>query len=116
MKHHLILLAFVAALPLAGMLAGGQSGAEAAERPVLRGNVTATNDIVTIGDFFENPGPNASRALFRAPDLGRTGTCPRLTCCAARPPRASPMPMPAACAKSPSTARPSPSAPTRCAR
>ncbi|PTW61777.1 flagella basal body P-ring formation protein FlgA [Breoghania corrubedonensis] len=86
MTRHLILFAFAAALPLAGMVPGGLPGMEgsaqasplAAERPVLRGKVTATRALLTIADFFENPGPNADQPLFRAPDLGRTGTVPAL--------------------------------------
>ncbi|MEI2383871.1 flagellar basal body P-ring formation chaperone FlgA [Breoghania sp. JC706] len=81
MKRHLLLLALAAALPLAGSLSGApalNAAAEAAplvaQRPTLRVKVTATREIVTVGDFFENPGPYADRALFRAPDLGRTGT------------------------------------------
>ncbi|MDJ0932098.1 flagellar basal body P-ring formation chaperone FlgA [Breoghania sp.] len=70
MMRTLILTALVAALPLAGMHAG--------ERPTLRGNVTATHDVVTIGDFFDHAGSHAERVLFRTPDLGRTGTVPAI--------------------------------------
>src|SRR5918995_510696 len=47
----------------------------AAERPVLRGDVVATGDVLTLGDLVEGvSGPEASRPLFRAPALGETGT------------------------------------------
>lgn len=70
MMRTLIAFVFAAALPL------GLVGAHAAERPLLRAEITATSGIVTIGDFFDNPGPYAARPLFRAPDLGLTGTVP----------------------------------------
>ncbi len=47
----------------------------AAERPVLRGDVVATGDVLTLGDLVEGvSGPEAARPLFRAPALGETGT------------------------------------------
>ena len=43
--------------------------------PRLRGDVTAKNDILTLGDLVENVPPTlATRPLFRAPALGSTGT------------------------------------------
>ena len=44
--------------------------------PFLKRDVTVSSDIVRIGDFIENAGPAASVAIFRAPDLGETGTVP----------------------------------------
>lgn len=44
--------------------------------PTLRANVTVTSDIVRIGDMIENAGPAAQIAIYRAPDLGTTGTLP----------------------------------------
>jgi flagella basal body P-ring formation protein FlgA len=47
----------------------------AAERPVLRGDLVAKGDVLTLGDLVEGvPGAEASRPLFRAPALGETGT------------------------------------------
>ena len=47
----------------------------AAERPVLRGDVVAQSDVLTLADLVEGvSGPAASHALFRAPALGETGT------------------------------------------
>lgn len=43
--------------------------------PRLRGDVTARNDVLTLGDLVENvPSTLSSRPLFRAPALGSTGT------------------------------------------
>src|SRR3954447_18932942 len=44
--------------------------------PVLRANVTVTGDLVRIGDVIDNAGPAAQIAIYRAPDLGTTGTLP----------------------------------------
>ncbi|RDE10260.1 flagellar basal body P-ring formation chaperone FlgA [Pelagibacterium lacus] len=42
--------------------------------PVLRGDITVSAPIVTIGDLFENAGLKAETAIFRAPAPGTTGT------------------------------------------
>ncbi|MEN3347002.1 MAG: flagellar basal body P-ring formation protein FlgA, partial [Bradyrhizobium sp.] len=44
--------------------------------PVLRGNVTVSSDIVRVGDIIDNPGSAAQIAIYRAPDLGTTGSLP----------------------------------------
>lgn len=44
--------------------------------PVLRAQVTVESDIVRIGDVIENAGTAAQIAIYRAPDLGTTGTLP----------------------------------------
>src|SRR3954469_4868974 len=44
--------------------------------PVLRANVTVAGDLVRIGDAIDNAGPAAQIAIYRAPDLGTTGTLP----------------------------------------
>jgi flagella basal body P-ring formation protein FlgA len=44
------------------------------ERPVLRAEAIVTGDLVRIGDLVENAGIIANIAIFRAPDLGTTGT------------------------------------------
>lgn len=77
----LLRLAFVAlcALVLVARLSVGS--AEAEERPlaafdtipVLRGDVTVTADVVTVGDLLDGAGAAGSRPLFRSPDLGRSG-------------------------------------------
>jgi flagella basal body P-ring formation protein FlgA len=42
--------------------------------PVLRANVSVSSDVVRIGDLVDNAGSVAQVALYRAPDLGTTGT------------------------------------------
>lgn len=42
--------------------------------PTLRASVTVTSDVVRIGDLIENAGSAASIPVYRAPDLGTTGT------------------------------------------
>jgi flagella basal body P-ring formation protein FlgA len=44
------------------------------DRPVLRAETVVTGDLVRIGDLVENAGIIANIAIFRAPDLGTTGT------------------------------------------
>ena len=44
--------------------------------PVLRANVTVTSDVVRIGDLIDNAGTAAQIAVYRAPDLGTTGSLP----------------------------------------
>jgi flagellar basal body P-ring formation protein FlgA len=44
--------------------------------PALKPEVTVTGDIVRIGDLVENAGAVAEVAIFRAPDLGQTGSVP----------------------------------------
>jgi len=42
--------------------------------PVLRADVTVTGDLVRIGDVIDNAGSQAQIAIYRAPDLGTTGS------------------------------------------
>jgi flagella basal body P-ring formation protein FlgA len=42
--------------------------------PVLRASVIVSGDIVRIGDVLDNAGPVAQIPIYRAPDLGTTGT------------------------------------------
>jgi flagella basal body P-ring formation protein FlgA len=44
--------------------------------PALRANVTVTSDLVRIGDVIDNAGTAAQIAIYRAPDLGTTGSLP----------------------------------------
>jgi flagellar basal body P-ring formation protein FlgA len=44
--------------------------------PALRREATVTGEIVRIGDLVENAGAVAEVAIFRAPDLGQTGSVP----------------------------------------
>src|SRR4051794_22193144 len=42
--------------------------------PVLRANVSVAGDVVRIGDVIDNAGTSAQIAIYRAPDLGTTGS------------------------------------------
>jgi len=53
-----------------------QSGDDVIAAPVLRASVTVTSDVVRIGDVIDNAGVAAQIAIYRAPDLGTTGTLP----------------------------------------
>lgn len=80
----LLAAALIAAIP-APALAGPQDTAPAPDwlsdkpaiaLPVLRANVTVTGDVVRIGDVIDNAGTFGQIAIYRAPDLGTTGTLP----------------------------------------
>jgi len=45
-------------------------------RPTLKAEATVIGDVVRIGDLIENAGEAAEVAIFRAPDIGQTGTVP----------------------------------------
>jgi len=45
-------------------------------RPTLKAEATVMGDIVRIGDLVDNAGDAAEVAIFRAPDIGQTGTVP----------------------------------------
>jgi flagella basal body P-ring formation protein FlgA len=53
-----------------------QSRAEIVAAPVLRASVNVTGDLVRIGDVVDNAGTAAQIAIYRAPDLGTTGSLP----------------------------------------
>ena len=44
--------------------------------PALRANVQVSGDLVRIGDIIDNAGAAAQIAIYRAPDLGTTGSLP----------------------------------------
>src|SRR5665213_2594574 len=46
------------------------------EHPVLRATAIVTGDLVRIGDLVDHAGIIANVPIFRAPDLGATGTVP----------------------------------------
>ena len=63
------------ALLAAGTTASlAQGRDEAVAAPVLRANVNVTGDVVRIGDVIDNAGTAAQIAIYRAPDLGTTGS------------------------------------------
>ncbi len=52
------------------------TGALGPVSPMLKRNVTIASDVVRIGDFIDNAGEAAQIPIFRAPDLGSTGSIP----------------------------------------
>ena len=83
MSFRLFLLAaaVIAAVPAPALAASGDtfttSGDTAAiAPPVLRAHVEVASDIVRIGDVIDNAGAAGQIAIYRAPDLGTTGTLP----------------------------------------
>lgn len=44
--------------------------------PVLRAHVIVSSDVVRVGDLVDNAGTAAQIAVYRAPDLGTTGSLP----------------------------------------
>jgi flagellar basal body P-ring formation protein FlgA len=70
------LLLAAALLVASAAAAFGASGDDTIAAPVLRANVTVTGDVVRIGDVIDNAGVAAQIAIYRAPDLGTTGTLP----------------------------------------
>lgn len=70
-----ILLA-AALLAAATASAFAQTSGDTIAVPVLRADVNVTSDIVRIGDVIDNAGPAAQIPIYRAPDLGTTGSLP----------------------------------------
>lgn len=70
MRKALSLLSAAAAFAAwaSSVFAAGQGG------PALRAEVSVTSEIVRVGDIVENPGAAADIAIFRAPDVGESGT------------------------------------------
>src|SRR5258708_32001643 len=56
--------------------ASAQTRNDAIVAPVLRANVTVSSDLVRIGDVIDNAGTSGQIAIYRAPDLGMTGSLP----------------------------------------
>src|SRR3984957_13928531 len=70
------LLLAAALLVASAAAAFGASGDDTIATPVLRANVNVSGDVVRIGDVIDNAGTAAQIAIYRAPDLGTTGTLP----------------------------------------
>jgi flagella basal body P-ring formation protein FlgA len=68
------LLLATALLAVSAALALAQTRDDVIAAPVLRANVTVTSDLVRIGDVIDNAGSSAQIAIYRAPDLGTTGS------------------------------------------
>ena len=75
-------LALLVALPAPASAASGDvrpdwaGNASTIAPPVLRANVTVTGDVVRVGDVVDNAGTAGGIAIYRAPDLGTTGSLP----------------------------------------
>lgn len=69
-----VFAAFIALATLAGSANAEIAAQTNPERPILKSEAIITGDIVRIGDLIENAGIVASVPIFRAPDLGYTGT------------------------------------------
>jgi flagella basal body P-ring formation protein FlgA len=72
MIRHLA-LAFAGSLALS---AGATANTLEPVHPQLKAEVTVTGPIVKVGDLIDNAGIIANVPIFRAPDLGQTGTVP----------------------------------------
>jgi flagella basal body P-ring formation protein FlgA len=64
---------FLAGLCGIAFVAGGVA-AEPSRMPSLKGEITVNGEFVRLGDLIDNPGTNATAPLFRAPELGTSGT------------------------------------------
>jgi flagella basal body P-ring formation protein FlgA len=70
------LLLATALLVAAPASALSQTSDNAIAVPVLRANVTVDSELVRIGDLIDNAGSAGQVAIYRAPDLGTTGSLP----------------------------------------
>ena len=64
------------ALLASGASALAQEQQDRSSVPVLRASVSVSSDVVRIGDLVDNAGAAAQIAVYRAPDLGTTGSVP----------------------------------------
>lgn len=70
------LLLAAALLAAAPVTAFAQTSEDTIAVPVLRASVTVESEVVRIGDVIDNAGTSAQIAIYRAPDLGTTGSLP----------------------------------------
>lgn len=70
------LLLAAALLAATAAPAFAQDSEDVIAAPVLRASVTVSGEVVRIGDVIDNAGTAAQIAIYRAPDLGTTGTLP----------------------------------------
>ena len=70
----LLLAATLLAASAATALA--QASEDVIATPALRASVIVSSDVVRIGDIIDNAGTAALIAIYRAPDLGTTGSLP----------------------------------------
>jgi len=76
MIRSILLVAPVMLITLADPAAAQSPDAGESAGPALKASATVTGDIVRIGDLVENAGAVADVPIFRAPDLGQTGSVP----------------------------------------
>jgi flagellar basal body P-ring formation protein FlgA len=75
MRRSAAFILALAVLAIAPVPSAAQvTGAITSATPSLKRNVTVSSDIVRIGDLIDNAGASARIPVFRAPDLGQTGT------------------------------------------
>jgi flagellar basal body P-ring formation protein FlgA len=65
---------FLLTTPAAAQVGVEVTSALGAASPMLKRSVTVASEVVRIGDVVENAGATAQIAIFRAPDLGTSGT------------------------------------------
>jgi flagella basal body P-ring formation protein FlgA len=68
------LLLATALLAATSATARAQTRDDVIAAPVLRANVAVAGELVRIGDVIDNAGSSAKIAIYRAPELGTTGT------------------------------------------
>jgi flagellar basal body P-ring formation protein FlgA len=68
------LLLATALLAVTSAAAPAQTRDDVIAAPVLRANVSVAGDLVRIGDVIDNAGTFGKIAIYRAPELGTTGT------------------------------------------
>jgi flagellar basal body P-ring formation protein FlgA len=66
----------IALLAAATVTAAAQTSDDVIATPTLRASVIVSSDVVRIGDVIDNAGTSAQIAIYRAPDLGTTGSLP----------------------------------------
>src|SRR3954470_747118 len=69
-------LLLAAALFATTVAASAQTRGDVVATPMLRANITVSSDLVRIGDVIDNAGSSSQIAIYRAPDLGTTGSLP----------------------------------------
>src|SRR5258705_12775923 len=72
-RPFLLATALLAAIPAAAL---AQVRDDVIAAPVLRASVIVSAELVRIGDVIDNAGTSAQIAIYRAPDLGTTGSLP----------------------------------------
>ncbi len=71
-----LIAAFVSLISLGASAAAQVTAALDQQRPRLKAEAVITGDLVHIGDLVDHAGVVAKVPIFRAPDLGTTGTVP----------------------------------------